>query len=482
MNRTRIAKALEQLLGPERVLRDPERLAPYAQDMTENEPAQPDFVVKPVTVEEVQALVQLANKERVPLTPVVARTNLGGLGIPVEGGIVVDLTEMNRLLAVDPDAMYALLEPGVTYAQLRQHLDQHYPDLLTGYPLSPPSSSVLCNCLLDGLVNLSFRHGSTSRWLNGLEAVLPSGEVVRTGAAALRFGRGGETWFGRGPLPDLTGLFISWQGTTGIVTKGAVQLWPTPPHRRRLFFLAHAQEQAFQLLRQLARTQACDDLGGTSWPLSKLLFGIDRPLEKDPDEPEFFIYLDYSAQTSAELAAKEDLIFSLANSAKKRGTILDGPLDLSLLTQAHPALKRFADFPMTLDFLLDHPGKGLTWVGCYGPTANWAEGGRQGQAILERHRLPPMLVVRAMEGGHYGVLRFITTFHQADPGQVALVRQVNSELCDALLDLGFIPYKAPAWAVRKMLERLDPGFVALLRQIKETLDPRRIMNPGRWLL
>jgi glycolate oxidase len=87
-----------------------------------------------------------------------------------------------------------------------------------------------------------------------------------------------------------------------------------------------------------------------------------------------------------------------------------------------------------------------------------------------------------MRGGHFGVLRFILVFDKANPKEVARVRAANAAVCDAVLDLGFLPYKTPVWAVQRMLDRLDPGFLALLKNIKALLDPNGIMNPGKWLL
>jgi len=495
-------RQLASLLSPEQVVTEEAALAEASADRTEAEPQQPQAVVKPRTVEEVQAVVRWANQHRIPLTPVVANTNLGGLALPAPGGVVVDLKEMNRIVEVDETAMYAVLEPGVTFGDLRRYLDRHHPDLIAAYPLSPPEASVLCNCLLDGLTNLSFHHGTAGDLINGLEVVLPTGELLYTGSAALRWKmENGEwrmesrnpvhsplstlhspLWTSRAPLPDLTGLFLNWQGTTGIVTKLALQLWPKLAYRQRLFVLAYDRTAALGLLRRLARQPLFDDLGGVSWVLGKMMFGVLNPAERDPGEPEFYLYVDQSAETAAELRLKRKRLDGLLAQARREGVDLESPLDIADLIRANPPFRRFGDFPMSLDFLLDHPGGGLTWVGTYGPLAQWEEGAQRGEEILGRYGFPPAIVVRAMRRGHFGVLRFILVFDRADPEAVARVRAANAALCDAALELGFIPYKTPAWAVQRMLDRLDPGFLALLKNLKALLDPNGIMNPGKWLL
>jgi len=78
------------------------------------------------------------------------------------------------------------------------------------------------------------------------------------------------------------------------------------------------------------------------------------------------------------------------------------------------------------------------------------------------------------------VLRMISVFDKSDPDEVERVRELNRDLLRICLELGFVPYKAPGWAVEEMWKRADPGFVDLLGRVKGMLDPAGIMNPGRW--
>lgn len=471
-----ILKELKGIVGDGRVLYEQKDLITYSEDMTEATPHMPDFVVKPESVEEIQRIVKLANREKIPVTPVVAGTNLGGLAIPVEGGIVLDLKEMNRIIEVNTDEMYVVLEPGVTFGQLKKYLDENKINLTIGYPLSPPYVSVIANCLLDGLGNLSFRHGAMSEWIGGLEAVLPNGELIKTGAAAMS-----NFWFSRAPLPDLTGIFVNWQGTTGIVIRMAVQLYPNPPLRRRAFILTYSVEDGFNLMRKFSRTRIFDDVGGLTWPTGKMLLGIEKPLDRDPDEPEFYVYFDYSGNISEEMKAKKIVVNSILNEFNSTGHELEGPIEVSDLIKVNSDFSKFAEFPMSLDFLIETTGGGLTWVGTYGPTSKWEEGLREGEKIMKRAGFPPTAVTRPMKAGHYGVLRFIMIFNKKDPADRKRVAEVNSELCDMVLEYGFIPYKAPAWAVRKFLKKIDPNYLSVMQGVKNMLDPNGIMNPGRWL-
>ena len=222
-------KELMELLGAEQVSVNREDLEAAAWDITENEPSPPRAVVKPRTTEHVQATVRWAEERGVPLTPRVANLNVGGLSIPSADGVVVDFTRMNRILSVNREDMYTLIEPGVTWGQLRDYLEENDVPLVMGYPLSPPESSILAGMILDGLGTLSLRFGAYGQWINGLEVILADGRAVKIGACSIS-----NSWFSRSPFPDLAGLFIGWQGTTGLVTKMAVQLHPKPKLRKRM--------------------------------------------------------------------------------------------------------------------------------------------------------------------------------------------------------------------------------------------------------
>src|SRR4051812_23746036 len=221
---------LARIVGAKHVDGDVE---PYLTDITEFPPGTADVVVHPGTTDEVRQVLALAHQLGVPVTPIVAGYNVAGIAIPRNGGIVLDLKRLDRIVTVDHDAMYVVVEPGVTFEQLKAHLDREAPDLVYTYPFAPPFTSVMANALLDGLNNLSMRHGAMGKWITGVEAVLADGTVVRTGAGAVV-----DSWFGRAPLPDLTGLFISTQGTTGIVLRAGLALVPRPAERRRWFAFA----------------------------------------------------------------------------------------------------------------------------------------------------------------------------------------------------------------------------------------------------
>ena len=459
--------ALAAVVGPTHVDPAGDR---HLQDVTENPPGHADFVVRPETAEELRALVVLAHERGIPITPVVAGYNVAGIAIPRQGGVVLDLTRMDAIVELDREAMYVVVEPGVTFGQLKEFLDAEAPELVYTYPFAPPFTSVMMNALLDGLNNLSLPHGAMGKWVNGLEAVLADGDVVRTGSGGVV-----DRWFSRAPLPDLSGLFVSTQGTIGIVTRIALQLQPKPAYRRRWLAFAEDLGAAYSVMRALARAGSFDDCGLMTWPAAKQLFGATRDLQKSDDEPFAYLMIDITGASQGELDARVDLGNHLLT---ENG--IEQSFDADEVARLVPALAKMAELPTTLDFLLDYPGGGLTWVGSYGPGDRWVEGARRGMDLLVEHGFPPFLVSRPMDGGHFYVLRFVANFDKGDTDEVERVRTVMGKLADVVLDHEYVPYKASADAARRILDRADPGYVRMFERVRDAFDPDRRMNPGRW--
>jgi FAD/FMN-containing dehydrogenase len=313
--------------------------------------------------------------------------------------------------------------------------------------------------------------------VSGLEVVLGDGRVVRTGAWAI----GGVPPFGRPPLPDLGGLFTSFQGTTGIATKLAFQLWPRHALEKRLFVLGYSSAGVFTAMRRLCRLEVCEDIGGLSWPNARMMMGVARPDPvPDPGEPRWFLYLDLAADRPEDLASREALVGRVLDEGRREGERFEAPLDVRALLRLGPALGAFAEFPVDLTFLTRPPGGGMTWMGTYGPLPAFAEVADLGSAIMVERGFPPAIVSRAMWGGHFGVLRFLVTFDRNDPAEAGRVRGLMEALLEAVTRAGFAMYKTPPWALSRLASRIDPTFLDLVRAVKRLTDPHGILNPGRW--
>ncbi len=470
-----IISELVELLGEHSVSSEVAERYVYSFDMTENKPRKPLAVVMPSTVDQVQKIVELANQQQVPLVPFITGQNVGGLTIPqVDDSVIVDLKKMKQIIEIDEDAMYALVEPGVTFGHLRRHLELNHPDLRYTYPLAPPYTSIMANVLLQGLCDLSTKHGAMGDFINGLEAVLPTGEIVRIGSGA----SGNNNWFTRYPLPDLVGLFSGWQGMTGIVTKIAVKLWPKPPIIRHAALFTFGENETTELLKELTRTGILDDADCMSLSLVKMLLGADYPVSAFDGEPDYATLLAFSGNSEVEVldnlrTARK--IVERHSEIESRHLFVDWDAIKKLMgSQA----REWVDFPSDA-FKILAEFDGLSWVGTYIHPKNWGAGLIKGREIVTRHGFELMAFLKPMDGMHYGELKFIIRFSK-EPETMERVRNCNEELLELALSLGAIPYKTPVWAAKKLHDHIDPEFVKLVQRIKKALDPNNIMNPGRW--
>jgi FAD/FMN-containing dehydrogenase len=468
-----ILRGLEEIVGADRVSANPHTLECYACDATVNPPARPDYAVLAATVEQIQAIIRLASTERIPVVPAVGMSSTGGLTIPVKGGIVLDLHLMNRIVEINEDVGYAVVEPGVTIGQIDAELKQR------GYwvqvPAGPPGSAgLLPGYILHGYGHLGAKFGINSEQITGMEVVLPSGEVARLGACAVS-----PYWFHRTPLPDLMGLFLGWQGATGIVTKLGVNIYPRPSFKAMVgwgLFSDHDEplpERCARFLIKLQRADVAHDISGHSWGAVQIGRGRKWPLPPKPvHDPEIFFSATAYAFTEEELAVKKRTLEALIQEAK------DGGLPIAS-TDVTDRAKTEMPTRYSLRYSDHRGGGGLDYIGSITPVIKWPSGVKRLTEIFERYGFTPYIRLSIYRGTAQGMLRALVPYHRSDDADVEAVRKMNREFVEVLLDCGGLIYKAPDFACDAMWRRADPAFVALLKRAKGLLDPCGIMNPGR---
>src|SRR6266545_3114138 len=207
-----LRRELDSLLGKGAVLSEPEELLVYESDGLVLFRALADFVVFPTSTEQVSAVVKLANREGLPFVARGAGTGLSGGCLPAEGGLVISLMRMNRVLEVDYDNQIAVVEPGLVNLHLSWAVEPK------GFYYAPDPSSQQACTIGGNIANNSggphtLKYGVTVNHVLGLEVVLPDGEIVWLG---------GRTREAQGY--DLTGLFVGSEGTFGIATKIVVRI------------------------------------------------------------------------------------------------------------------------------------------------------------------------------------------------------------------------------------------------------------------
>jgi glycolate oxidase len=214
-----IISQLQQIVGEANVVSGDETKN-YAKDETENiSGTMPEVVVKPTTTVQVSGILKLADQYLIPLTPRGSGTGLSGGAIPIYGGICLSLEKMNRILEIDEDNFIATLEPGVILTDLYKELEKHH----LYYPTYPGelSASIGGNVATNAGGMRAVKYGVTRNFVLGLEAVLPTGEIIQTGGKYIK----SSTAY------DLTQLITGCEGTLAVITKVIIRLMPSPGQR-----------------------------------------------------------------------------------------------------------------------------------------------------------------------------------------------------------------------------------------------------------
>jgi glycolate oxidase len=212
-------EAFRAIVGDPYVFVDSEVLHQYSHDETEDLHYLPDVVIKPQTAEEISAILKICNQYKIPVTPRGAGTGLSGGALPHLGGVLLSVERMNSILTIDERNLQVITEPGVITEVLQNALKEKG----LFYPPDPSSRG---SCMIGGNIAensggpKAVKYGVVKDYVLNLEVVLPTGEIIWTGANVLKNATG----------YNLTQLIVGSEGTLGIVTKIVLKLLPHPKH------------------------------------------------------------------------------------------------------------------------------------------------------------------------------------------------------------------------------------------------------------
>ena len=231
-----VARELREIVGDKYVIfADPDKLEPYSHDEVPDRhyAHMPEAVVRPRTSDEIAAIMKLANRRRIPVTPRGAGSGLSGGAVPLHGGIVLLCDRMNKILEIDRENMVVVVEPGVVTGDINV-LTKEFGLFYAGYPMSLETCYVGGNVAENAGGGKAVKYGVTSRYVLGLDVVTPTGEFVQLGGKLAK---------------DVTGynmvqLMVGSEGTLGIFTKIILKLLPLPKASVDLLVLFATVEQA----------------------------------------------------------------------------------------------------------------------------------------------------------------------------------------------------------------------------------------------
>jgi glycolate oxidase len=232
---------LADIVGAAYVLTDDDSLAKYGADALKRGRL-PEAVVLPANTAEVAAIARYCHETRTPLVPRGGGTGYTGGSVPMRGGLVVSLERLNRILEIDEENLLAVVEPNVITGDLQDAVER------VGL-FYPPDPASLRQSVIGGNVAecaggpRAFKYGVTKQYVLGLEAVLPTGEIIRTGGKCVKNVVG----------YDLTHLLVGSEGTLAIITQVILRLIPKPPVQATLRAtfpsVTHAVDAVTRLIR-----------------------------------------------------------------------------------------------------------------------------------------------------------------------------------------------------------------------------------------
>jgi glycolate oxidase len=293
--------------------------------------------------------------------------------------------------------------------------------------------------------------------INGLEVVLPTGEICKVGSCSLS-----PYWFTRGPLPDLPGLFIGWLGTTGIVTKLSIQLFPKPKYRDVLAFLTDNVDLIPDAIVEVTQLDLLEDF---------FVWGQERPDWMD----HVWFMVTISGQSEEEFELKKQVhkkVFQRFKNGK----------EFKFVEEIPPALrKRFLDVPPFAATAADfRKGGGFEYTGAILPLEKISQAWRKAIETAHKFGMLYSVGVQVLAGGHSVMFAFNYSFNRADEEDAERVRKAIDESDRLALDLGGMVWRPEVAAQKLMMEKMDPNTLELIRKVKRALDPNHIMNPGNW--
>ncbi|MDH7576784.1 MAG: FAD-linked oxidase C-terminal domain-containing protein [Bacillota bacterium] len=446
---------MKQIVGKENVLTAVEERLCYGYDSTP-EACLPDLVVRPDRTEQIQKIIKLANLHLFPVIPRGAGTGLSGGSLPVKGGIVLDLTRMDRILEIDEENLVAVVEPGVVTVHLQEEVERrglfYPPD-----PASLKTSTIGGNVAECAGGPRAFKYGVTRDYVLGLEVVTPTGEILKTGGKTVKSVTG----------YDLIRLYTGSEGTLGIITKIFLRLIPKPETKRTMMAVYERLDDAAKTVTLIIKQgiipvtlELMDDL--TIRCVENYL-RIGLPLDAEAiliievDGPADLVKKQTSqvAEICQSGGARE---IKIAENEKEREEIWAARRAVSAAVVQIKPTKISEDIAV--------------------PRSQIPNMVRRLKEIASRYNLNLVIFGHAGDGNlHPNIL-----CDQNDPEEMGRVEKAVGELFQAAVKLGGTLSGEHGIGIMKapylQLETGDIGY-EVMWAIKKALDPNNILNPGK---
>lgn len=445
---------IEAIVGRENLLRSPEEIYCYSFDASKMRSA-PEAIAFPADAAEISALVKLANEHLFSVYPRGSGSGMVGACLP-DGGLVIVTNRLRKIIEIDSDNMTAIVEPGVITGEFQKAVAKHG----LFYPPDPASlafSSMGGNVAMCSGGPRAVKYGVTRDYLLGLEMVLPTGEIVRTGTQTVK----GVVGY------DMTRLMAGSEGTLGIFTKIVVRLIPAPQSVRTLTTVFSSLDRAIDAICAILKARI---IPSTIELMDQATIGaienhlrIGLPVEAEAmvlievDGPD--IVLDGEVSRIEEICRMAGATLTrTAKSKEERERLWLARRSIS------PALGRIRPGKMNEDVTV--------------PRTRIPELVRSIRSLAQKHDLTIVCFGHAGDGNiHTNIM-----LDRKDENERARAAKAVEELFAIVLSLGGTISGEHGVGIAKspfIEQEVGAGGLEAMRRIKKALDPLNIMNPGK---
>ncbi len=453
-----IIKKLADIVGNSNIIIDRDDMESYSHDESPHaENYFPEVVVKPGDAGSVAKILALASENRIPVTPRGAGTGLSGGCIPVYGGILLSLEQMNRILEIDKENFTATVEPGITLSDLCSKVEEqglYYP-LYPGEMTATIGGNVATNA---GGMN-AVKYGVTRHNILGLEAVLPNGEIIKTGGEYVKSSTG----------YDLTQLIAGSEGTLAVITRVILKLTTKPAKREVLFAPFASLQDAIDTVPEILRLKLTPT--GLEFMERRIIEIVEKYLDREIPYPQYDAFLMIIMDGDSEDEIHEYFV-NVEEICKRHGAteaLVPGSERakrrlLDAREKFYHAIKRYA--PMEL-------------IDVVVPRSKIAGFVRRVKEISTEHGIPIVAYGHAGDGNvHLHPVcenisreewdrRLPIVLGDIYRAGVSFGGAISGEHGIGLDKKAYLPIQ------------IDASLLALMKKIKQAFDPDNILNPGK---
>ncbi|MBB3131578.1 glycolate oxidase [Paenibacillus rhizosphaerae] len=451
-----VKRELIAILGSSYVKDDPQSLVTHSYDGTPMLQSLPDAVVYPENTGQVSEVLKVLSRHRIPVVGRGAGTNLCGGTVPVQGGVVMVMHRMNRILEIDMENLTAIVQPGLNTKQFITHVEE----LGLFYPPDPSSMSIStlggniaeCSGGLRGL-----KYGTTKDYVIGLEAVLANGDIIRTGGKLMKDVAG----------YDLTKLLVGSEGTLAIITEATLKLIPPPKYKKTMLAMYKDLYGAARTVSKIIENRiipatleildrstirVVDDYAKLGLPLDmEAILLIEQDGDMETVERDIALITDICRSEQADQV-------SIAASAEEAEKLL------TARRSAFTALARLKPTTILEDATV--------------PRSKIAD------MVLEINRIAKKYDVQICTFGHAGDgnLHPTATTDARNQEEIHRVDEAFEEIFEAAIRLGgTITGEHGVGLVKSpFLEwKVGAAGMEVMKAIKQSFDPHNLLNPGK---